>query len=184
MACLHTLRQHWLRRWPFRAVQHPGAAHLVGMIVERGQENRYEPRSGLQIRIRSLARRAVVFNQVLIVLVVRRCEFGEWTQVIRRGGVWLQRSRLRAGREDSCHRARASWSEPTLRTPVAAQQQQNESHGSHSDYSFGFLPEHCDRFDFNQQIGTAQLCLDAGGSRHGIKSLLLVERRALLVEGL
>ena len=42
--------------------------------------------------------------------------------------------------------------------------------------------EHGDRFDLHQQFGTAQNRLNSRGSRKRVESLLLEERRALLVE--
>ena len=76
-----------------RAVQHAIAEHLVGMIVERSEKPDPNLAEILEVRIGDVAGRAVVFDQVLIVLIVRSGELREWTQVVGRAGVWLERTR-------------------------------------------------------------------------------------------
>jgi hypothetical protein len=62
------------------AVQHAVPEHLVRMIVERGQESDSNLAEILQIRIWNIARSAVVFDEVLIVLVIGFRELRKWTK--------------------------------------------------------------------------------------------------------
>ena len=70
----------------------------------------------LEIGIGDVARRAVVFDEILIVLVVRRRELRERAQVLGRSGIGLERTRCgRAGRILAA-RTRERASGPTPRT--------------------------------------------------------------------
>ena len=62
------------------------------MIVKRRQEADANLAQALQVGIGDVPGRAIVFDEILIVLVVGRCVLGKWAQVVGCPGVGLERT--------------------------------------------------------------------------------------------
>src|ERR1019366_401246 len=74
------------------AIQHAIAEYLVGVVVERRQKSNTNLIEILEVRIGNVAGGAVVFDEILIILVIRSSELRERAQVVGRAGVGLERT--------------------------------------------------------------------------------------------
>jgi hypothetical protein len=126
----------------FRGVQHPIPEGLVRMIVKRSQESNTNIGQVFQVGIRDLARRTVVLDEVLIVLVVRGGEFRERAQVFDWG----------VDPKDSFRTNMAWWSgtKPRTRAPQRLWQRMRGALRFSCLFLGRWRPEHGDRFDFDQ----------------------------------
>ena len=170
------------------AIQHASTAHLVGMVVERSEESDTDFGEVFEVGIGDLAGCAVVFDQVLIVLVIGRRELREGTQILRGAGVRFQRTRSRApGRILSAGARFGRLRRTDAHECQSHDRNRSETHGAtlligYSDWRP--TPEHCDGLNFDEEIGTAQNRLNSGGCRKRVEPLLFEEIGSLFVEGL
>src|ERR1700690_215652 len=95
-----------------RAVQHAIAEHLFRMVVEWSEESDANLIKGAEVGVGDVAGRAVVFDEILIVLIVRSRELGKRTQVFRGAGVGLQRTSRRPARRILAVRTRSGGLSP------------------------------------------------------------------------
>src|SRR5208283_1980924 len=109
------------------AIQHAVPEHLVRMVVKRGKETDTNLAEIFQIRIGDIARGTVVFDQVLIVLVIRFREFRKRAQILRCTRVRLQGTRSGPPRRVLSAGAWGGGSLPPSRACQHSRRDRNES---------------------------------------------------------